>query len=230
MPCFRGIEVSITAVSDGDTCKLPEFPHPDGSSVNVCSPSPGQPGSDHFLSPKRPPGSPVAADRDSSQLHKTNPKISVYIPSKPGEGCRDPAAVSPHRADRHHSFRKSDAKFFFSYTINKVPGGQNYLFFKVFMNGGHIVSWGIDLRKVSSGSTFRALYEPSDRFQQNDNGVLLKAAGIEARHFRFVSEPADQSVADDGGLVEFQVFRAKGRNGRAARLDLCRNPEKYGIA
>ncbi len=116
---------------------------------------------------------------------------------------------------------RPDAKFFFNYTINKVPADQKYLFFKVYMNGRHIVSWGVDLRKVSSGSTFRALYEPSDHFQQR---------GIEARHFRFVSGPQNQSVADDGGLIEFQVFRAKGRNGRAARLDECRLQEKYGIA
>lgn len=126
--------------------------------------------------------------------------------------------------------RNAGASFFFEYAITNAPLGYNYLFFKVFMNGRHIVSWGIDLRKAVSGTMYRALYEPSGHYQQRENGVLVSSPGIEARSFKFVSELGPRSVADDGGLIEFQVFRAKGRNGRSARLDQHRNQDKYGIA
>lgn len=39
-----------------------------------------------------------------------------------------------------------------------------------------------------------------------------------------------KSVAEDGGLVEIQVFRAKDRRPRAPKLESFRNQEMYGIA
>ena len=128
------------------------------------------------------------------------------------------------------NFAHPDASFYFSYKINKIPADQKYLFFKVVINGRRIVSWGIDLRVVTTGTVYKALYEPSEDFQHGDQKAVLKAAGIEARHFQFVAAPEKQSVADDGGLVEFQVFRSKGRNQRAVLLDSFRSQEKYGIA
>ncbi len=99
------------------------------------------------------------------------------------------------------------------------------------MNGRHVVSWGLNLGKSSSGKTYRALYEPSDRYQhRGQDGVVLMPAGIEARSFRFVPGPEEDSAAGDGGLVEVQIFRSQGRNRRAPSLDRYRNQEKYGIA
>ena len=79
MPCFRGVDVSITTVTEARTpYKLPEFPHPDGSSVRFCTPSPRKRGHT-FLSPRRLP-----AVTEEGQVQTPNPKISVYIPSMPG--------------------------------------------------------------------------------------------------------------------------------------------------
>ena len=221
MPCFRGIEVSITAVTEPPaTYKLPEFPHPDGSSVRLSTPSPRKHGSSAFNSPRR----HLAAVPENVQASKPKPDISVYIPSVPG---RKP---SPRINVAIATDSGPGASFFFEYAINSPPSGLNFLFFKVFMNGRHIVSWGIDLQKVTSGTMYRALYEPSQHYQQKENGVLLSAPGIEARSFKFVAGSGPKSVADDGGLIEFQVFRAKARNGRAAHLDQHRNQDKYGIA
>jgi len=122
------------------------------------------------------------------------------------------------------------SSFFFEYAITNAPSGYRYLFFKVFMNGRHIVSWGIDLRTVASGTMYRALYEPSEHCQHREKGVLVSSPGTEGRSFRFVSGSGPRSVADDGGLIEFQAFRAKARSGRAARLDQHRSQDKYGIA
>jgi len=83
MPGLRGIEVSITAISGAETCKLPEFPHPDGSSVNVYSSESNKHSS--FLSPRKPPPSPTHSDGGGVLVYKSNPKIAVYIPSVPGK-------------------------------------------------------------------------------------------------------------------------------------------------
>jgi len=97
MPCFRGVDVSIVVVQGEEAAKLPEFPHPDASSVSVRPPSPkkyGSSGSAVFLSPRRPP-SPAKSESDS-QLVKVNPKISVYIPSLPGTfGNLSPETFGP---------------------------------------------------------------------------------------------------------------------------------------
>lgn len=80
MPCFRGIDVSIATIQSQVSNRLPEFPHPDGSSVNLCSP--GKHGSAVFHSPR------IANPSSSSSEHdapRSNPKVSVYIPSVPGE-------------------------------------------------------------------------------------------------------------------------------------------------
>ena len=72
--------------------------------------------------------------------------------------------------------------------------------------------------------------KPGDRWHYRDNGVTLKRDGIESRYFHFSPGPEAASVAEDGGLIEIQVFRAKGRRGRAAKLDEFRGQDKYGIA
>lgn len=97
------------------------------------------------------------------------------------------------------------------------------------MNGRHITSWGINPRIKSNGRVEKALYEPSNRWDQEENGVMFKQEGIEARYFYFVSNQQELSIADDGGLIEVQVFRAKGRKRRAANLDRYRQQDKYGI-
>jgi hypothetical protein len=77
MPCFRGIEVSV--VTEADSRALPEFPHPDGSSISLLSQSP------HMSpSPRASAASSVISETDSIRVHKVKPTISVYIPSLSG--------------------------------------------------------------------------------------------------------------------------------------------------
>lgn len=122
------------------------------------------------------------------------------------------------------------AQFCIGYDIDPGSFPTGYLFFKLYMNGRHITSWGINPRVKSSGRVEKALYEPSDRWQQEENNTIFKQQGIEARYFYFVSDQHEASIADDGGLIEVDVFRAKGRKRRAARLDEHRQQSKYGIA
>lgn len=62
MPSFRGINVSILA--ELEVGKLPEYPHPDGSSVHL--------------------GPSDNVHQDPTRVSKVSPTISVYIPSVPG--------------------------------------------------------------------------------------------------------------------------------------------------
>ncbi|POS76095.1 hypothetical protein DHEL01_v205506 [Diaporthe helianthi] len=98
------------------------------------------------------------------------------------------------------------------------------------MNGRQITSWGINPKVKVKGRVEKALYEPSDRWNQEEGGTTIKPEGIEARYFHFMGDQQKKSVAEEGGLIEILVFRARGRKRRAAKLDQYRHQDKYGIS
>ncbi|KJR83107.1 uncharacterized protein SPSK_04148 [Sporothrix schenckii 1099-18] len=203
MPCFRGIEISLVAASDNSV--FPEFPHPDGSSVRFGGLQSSRCSSAVFLSPRRckPTDGHLS---DEGQVH-ADPKISVYIPSAP------------------------DTNFYFRYVVNQAPVGHKYLFFQITISGRHVVSWGLDLAETMVGAAHQALFQPSTYYQHNDNGVIMTEYGIESRCFRFVTcGSAAASIANDGGLIQVQVFRARSRHRRAPQPDPYRGNYKYGVA
>ncbi|KAL7930553.1 hypothetical protein V8C35DRAFT_330376 [Trichoderma chlorosporum] len=194
MPCLRGIEVSF--VLQPDSVLLPEFPHPDASSVRVTSVV--------EAAQKVQELDATSPGLDSPRIQKTTPKASVYIPSVPG------------------------SQFWVQYSIHRHPEPPCYLFFKLLMNGRNIASCGIK-PGTASGTITRALFEPSDRWHLKQDGVLLKRSGIESRSFCFSPGPDAIAAADDGGLIEVQVFRAKSRRRSTPRLAMHRDQEQYGI-
>ncbi|KAI3318216.1 hypothetical protein HD806DRAFT_526533 [Xylariaceae sp. AK1471] len=197
MPCFRGIEISIHASLEAK--QVIEYPHPDASSVRLVRAT--------TLDQESQPGTPSAPeDVDPVRLKKVNPRISVYIPSLPGE------------------------QFWLRYLINQSPPPSRCIFFKMTMNGRHIASWGINTSIRSTGSVVRALYQPVDKWGNPFDQDESDYPGIETRYFHFMPGLEKKSVADDGGLIEVQVFRCKGRKRIATKLDAYRNQERYGIA
>lgn len=86
MPCFRGIEISI--VGRADVQRFPEFPHPDASSVRLDASFSGA--SDSQKNSLEPTLFPSVESLESDNLHtrKTEPSISVYIPSQPGMSAK----------------------------------------------------------------------------------------------------------------------------------------------
>lgn len=84
MPSFRGIEMSIITTSD--VRKLPEYPHPDGSSVRLMRVGTGL---NDLRNGGRASPLPFAvssfSDADPTRQKKVNPRTSVYIPSSPGK-------------------------------------------------------------------------------------------------------------------------------------------------
>lgn len=78
MPCFRGIDVFIG--TESEVGRLPEYPHPDSSSVSLVHR--GQPAS----SPSsRPSAVHLGSERTPTGGAKANPRISMYVPSLPGK-------------------------------------------------------------------------------------------------------------------------------------------------
>ncbi|KAH6603355.1 hypothetical protein Trco_008130 [Trichoderma cornu-damae] len=194
MPCLRGIELSLLVPPD--SALLPEFPHPDASSVRVVSL--GEAAKKVEENDPAPPGS------DSPRIQKTTPRASVYVPSMPG------------------------TQFWVQYSVHRAPEPPCYLFFKLFINGRNITSCGIK-PGTASGVITRALFEPSDKWHLKQNGKLLKISGIESRSFCFSPGPDAIAAADDGGLIEIQVFRAKSRRRSTPQLAPHRDQERYGI-
>lgn len=114
------------------------------------------------------------------------------------------------------------APFSISYTVSQRPLDPcEYLFFKLFMNGRAITSWGIDLDDRSTGRVAQSLWKPSEQWDS--------LAGAEARTFEFLAVQEDKPLAEEGGMIEIQVFRAKARRQRALRLEAVRGGEMYGI-
>ncbi|TGJ84325.1 hypothetical protein E0Z10_g4446 [Xylaria hypoxylon] len=206
MPYFRGIEVSIHASLEAK--QVTEYPHPEGSSVRLLRPTTlpvicnAHTGTDRASQPN---AASTPEELDPTRLKKVNPRISVYIPSLPGE------------------------QFWLRYLINQSPPPSRCIFFKMTMNGRHISSWGINTDTRSAGIVVRALYRPEDKWGDacghNDAGY----PGIETRYFHFMPGLDKKSVAEDGGIIEVQVFRCKGRKRIALELSAYRNQERYGI-
>ncbi|KAK7954460.1 hypothetical protein PG996_015272 [Apiospora saccharicola] len=186
MPIFRGIDVSVVASAEAK--KLPEYPHPDSASV-------------------------ILTDGDPTCQKKVKPRISVYIPSMPGE------------------------QFWLKYSVLRIPSQASHLYFKMLMNGRPITSWGISMKSDKDGNperpirgtVVRALYEPRAQSQDKDLGTGAREIGIETRYFHFMAGLDKKSAAEDGGLIEVQIFRSKGRKRRAPKLPEFRDQDRYGI-
>lgn len=75
----------------------------------------------------------------------------------------------------------------------------------------------------------RGLFDPSERWNYKDNGTVFKNNGTEVRPFFFTKEDANTTAAEDGGLIEILVFRARGRRRRVPKPEEFRAQDKWGI-
>jgi hypothetical protein len=115
------------------------------------------------------------------------------------------------------------------------------------MNGYHITSWGVTprfgcfislLRHRNShvdrtdpeGYVTRALFEADEKWDlRTKRGKVFKHNGVEKRPFLFTEERYGMTDNENGGLIEVQVFRSRGRRRRAPLLERFRPQEQYGI-
>jgi hypothetical protein len=75
----------------------------------------------------------------------------------------------------------------------------------------------------------KALFDPSERWNYKQDGIVFKNCGTESRPFFFNNEAQDKSVAEDGGLIECRVYRARGRQRIMPKPEPFRPQDEYGI-
>jgi hypothetical protein len=77
----------------------------------------------------------------------------------------------------------------------------------------------------------KGLFDPSDLWNYEHDGVMYKNMGLEQRSFFFTFEKQDnqRSAATDGGLIEIKVYRARGRSRRMPAPAEFRSQDDYGI-
>ncbi|KAH6637025.1 hypothetical protein F5144DRAFT_486636 [Chaetomium tenue] len=107
--------------------------------------------------------------------------------------------------------------------VNTTPATPcKYIFFRLYMNARPIAAWGIDPTVRPKGKVVKSLWSPCRLYTDR--------IGFEGRNFVFLPGQEFKSVAEDGGLIEIQVFRAKERRVRAPKLEEFKFQENYGIA
>jgi len=129
--------------------------------------------------------------------------------------------------------RSPGARFWLRYSIVEAAATISpWFFFKLYMNGRLITSWGVNSATKPNGQVMRGLFDPSEIWNYEDNGIVFKNNGTESRPFFFTNEDDNRSIrsaAEDGGLIEVHVFRARGRRRRIPRPDEFRSQDKWGI-
>jgi hypothetical protein len=122
-------------------------------------------------------------------------------------------------------------RFWVRYSIDEWAATQSqWYFFKLFMNGRQVTSWGTNARANPSGHIMKGLFDPSDLWNYEHSGIMYKNMGLEQRSFFFAFEEQDQrSAARDGGLIEVKVYRARGRSRKMPSPPDFRRQDDYGI-
>ena len=216
MPSCRGVTLCI--ISGLDSKVYPEFLHPEGSQFQqLRPPTPPCYNSSRISSSPRheKPGNGVA---DSSG--EPNPYVSVYIPSLSGKHNVVQYFL------KHQALTTSEGnRFVAQYSIDPPhTDGRNY-FFKLFMNGRHILSWGVDPRTMPVGQAMLGLFEPDKKLKSK----ALITNPVEIKSFYFKEQKRNVSAAKNGGVIEVKVFRACGKRRRGAILNAFRGQDIYGI-
>jgi hypothetical protein len=223
MPEHKGIKLSIfSQVEQTIHAELPhlhpEFPHPETSQFTYRSPDVRQ--SLDWTPPSA--GSDSKADR----LLGRESSVAVYIPSVPGTLQ---AACSMFRVLANGL---TGTRFWIRYNIEeRATTNCQWYFFKLFMNGRQVTSWGTNARTNPSGQIMKGLFDPSELWNYDHNGTMYKNMGLEGRSFVFAFEDKENkpSAAMDGGLIEVKVYRARGRSRMMPTPLEFKSQDGYGI-
>lgn len=113
--------------------------------------------------------------------------------------------------------------------LEGLPVSTRWLYCKIWMNGRQIQSCGYPADKPASYKIESGLFDPSaEHHYKDEDGVEIKNCGLERRAF-FFSECVVDSVMDEGGVIEIQLFRAKGRQQRVQDPPKFAQQERYGL-
>ncbi|PMD34139.1 hypothetical protein L207DRAFT_468350 [Hyaloscypha variabilis F] len=172
------------------------------------------------IHPELPHLHPEFPHPETSQFTYRSPDVRNSVDWSP------PSAGSDSKADRLLGKR-----FWVRYSIDEWAATQSqWYFFKLFMNGRQVTSWGTNARANPSGHIMKGLFDPSDLWNYEHSGIMYKNMGLEQRSFFFAFEEQDQrSAARDGGLIEVKVYRARGRSRKMPSPPDFRRQDDYGI-
>jgi len=135
-----------------------------------------------FQPPTSEPNDPFSSH--PALISESQPIVSVYIPAYP---C---------------------STFWLSYTISPPHSPEVLYYFKLFINGTHIVSWGCGEKENYTGKTMFGLFR----------GPL---GTLERRMFSFTSEDvARRSMSSE--MMEVKVYRSKGRRRIEPVVEECK--------
>jgi hypothetical protein len=218
MPAHKGIKLSI--ISQWELKVHPEFPHPETTQFTYRAHD-GEQGTLFEGSNS----SPAAKARDSKAdrlLGRQSSIISVYIPSVSGKFL----AITQTENTTNMA---AGARFFVRYNVIDAVAESKWYYFKLFMNGRHITSWGTNSRTRPSGQVMRAFFEPDEKYDYTEGKKIFRSPGTEQRSFFFTEEKEGTGAAEDGGLIEVQVFRARGRKKRAQHVEEFKDQSQWGI-
>ncbi|KAL8773028.1 MAG: hypothetical protein Q9209_002048 [Squamulea sp. 1 TL-2023] len=97
------------------------------------------------------------------------------------------------------------SQFWFSYSISAPHPPKALYYFKLFINGASVVSWGCGERDGFKGRTMYGLYDSGDRW--------MGAPDVAARAFTFASDATTQQSMSNtlAQMMEIRVYRARGR-------------------
>ncbi|KAF7897110.1 hypothetical protein EAF00_005338 [Botryotinia globosa] len=200
MPAHKGIKLHI--ISQWELKMHPEFPHPESTQFTFRSPKLDK---EAFEGHGHSPATKSNDSKADRLLGRQSSIISVYIPSASG------------------------SRFFIRYNVGGAADQGPWFYFKLYMNGRHVTSWGTNTKNRPSGQVMRALFEPGVEWDYMEGKTTYKNPGTEYRPFFFSQENGDCAAADDGGLIEIKVFRARGRKRRNPQLAQYKDQSKYGV-
>ncbi|KAL9603283.1 MAG: hypothetical protein Q9219_001306 [cf. Caloplaca sp. 3 TL-2023] len=97
------------------------------------------------------------------------------------------------------------SQFWLSYSVAAPHPPKALYYFKLFINGAPVVSWGCGEENGFKGKTMYGLYDSGERW--------MGEPGVEARVFNFTSESTTTHPLNDslGQAMEVRVYRARGR-------------------
>lgn len=97
------------------------------------------------------------------------------------------------------------SQFWFSYSISAPHPPKALYYFKLFINGASVVSWGCGERNGFKGSTMYGLFDSGDRW--------MSMPYVAARAFTFATDATTQQAMSNtlGQAMEIKVYRARGR-------------------
>jgi hypothetical protein len=242
MPEYRSISVSI--ISQFGLKAHPEFPHPEPATCSFAGPTKAMPILKHPDSEngltrqskrkqfdKSAPSFSTATSNLSStgkadKILGRKPSMSVYIPSLAGKKFM--------KLDHKRVLAlliQTGTRFWLRYKIALSHSSVQYFYFKLYLDGRHITSWGTDPKIRPEGEIMRAPFQAQGKYDFDGDGSIFKHEGMEFRPFYF--RPQDQenelSAATEGGCVEVMVYRARGKKRRPPMPEEFRGQENYGI-